>query len=91
MNDLESIDSATAQLDEIRTAITGGDYSSLQGLLLSQTVILHKLGVEFIAKSKEQAVIKHKAAYVDIALRALGQSQKAMRAIKLLRVEKGKI
>ncbi len=87
MNDLESIDSATAQLDEVRAAITGGDYSSLQGLLLSQTVILHKLGVEFIAKSNEPMAIKHKAAYVDIALRALGQSQKAMGAIKLLKTE----
>jgi hypothetical protein len=84
MNELECLDSATVQLDEVRTAITTGDYSSLQGLLLSQTVILHKLGVELIAKSTEQGTVRHRCAYVDVALRALGQSQKAMGAIKSL-------
>lgn len=88
MNDLLTIDSATVQLDEIRTAITAGDYSSLQGLLLSQTVILHKLAVELIAKSSEQGATRYRCAYADIALRALGQSQKAMMAIKSLQVER---
>ena len=90
MNDLECLDSpaAIAQLDEIRTAITAGDFSSLQGLLLSQTVMLHKLGVDFIARADEQATVRHKCAYADIALRALGQSQKATLAIKSLQLEK---
>jgi hypothetical protein len=86
MNDLQLLDSATAQLDEIRSAISAGDYSSLQGLLLNQTVILHKLGVELIELASTQAAIKYKAAYADIALRAFGQSQKAMGVIKLLGV-----
>lgn len=88
MNDLECLDSATVQLDEIRSAITAGDYSSLQGLLLSQTVILHKLGVELITKAADQERVRLKCAYADVALRALGQSQKAMVAIKSLQGEK---
>lgn len=88
MNDLACLDSASDQLAEVRNAITAGDYSSLLGLLLAQTVMLHKLSVEFIGKSAEQTAVKHKCAYIDIALRALGQSQKAMGAIKSLKVEK---
>lgn len=88
MNDLECLDSASDQLAEVRTAITAGDYSSLQGLLLNQTVILHKLGIELIDLASSQTAVKHKCAYVDIALRALGQSQKTMTSIKLLKGEK---
>jgi hypothetical protein len=88
MNSLPALDSATTQLEEIRATIAEGDYSSLQGLLLTQTVMLHKLGAEFIRKADEQTTVRHRCAYADIALRALGQSQKVMVSIKSLQAGK---
>lgn len=84
MTTLPEITTATNQLAEIQEAIAGGNYTALQSLLLSQTLILHKIGVDFLEKSNEVQKLKLKTACIDIALRAMGRSQKAMASIKSL-------
>ena len=91
MNELECIpalDMATNQLTEIQGAITAGDYSVLQEILLKQAVVLHNLGMSFIEKSNEATKLQYKIGCMDIALRSLGQSQKTMLSIKMMKAEK---
>jgi hypothetical protein len=65
-----------------------GNYTSFQAILLHQSLVLHKLGMELVKKSEEQASIKGRGAYLDLALRALSQSQKAMNSIKFMKGER---
>ncbi len=53
MSTLPELTTATNQLEEIQVAITACNYSALQNLLLSQTFILHKVGIDFLEKSNE--------------------------------------
>lgn len=72
------------QLEEVKNAVTSGNYTALQGLLLQQAVVLHQLGMTLIEQSTGHQNIRTRGAYLDVALRALGQSQKAMNSIKTL-------
>ena len=75
---------ASVQLQEIKTAISSGNYDALQGLLLQQAVVLHKIGMDFIEQSCDQGPIRSKRAYCDLGFRALRQSQRTMLSIKML-------
>lgn len=81
---LPSLTTATHQLKEIETAIRSRDYGALQGLLLQQAAVLHEMGMFFIDKSTQQDSTRHKRICIDLALRAFGQSRKAMSNIKNL-------
>jgi len=91
MDELECIpelDIVSSQLSEIHTAINAGDYSTLQRLLLNQSIVLHKIGMDFIGRSNEATKLQLKAVYMDIALRSLAQSQRTMATIKLMKADK---
>jgi hypothetical protein len=72
------------QLEEVKKAVTSGNYTALQGILLQQAVVLHQLGMALIEQSTGHQNIRTRGAYLDVALRALRQSQKAMNSIKTL-------
>lgn len=82
---LPDLTSATTQLAEMRSAINAGDYSALQGMLLHHSIVLHNLGMEFLDQSLKYPGLREKSAFLDIGLRALSQSQKAMGAVKMLK------
>jgi hypothetical protein len=42
---------ATTQLTDIKAAIAAGNYTALQEVLLHQSILLHKMGTDFIQKS----------------------------------------
>jgi len=81
---LPSLTTAANQLQQIETAVKRGDYGTLQGLLLQQSVILHELGMDFITRSSQQDSFRHKRTCLDLALRAFNQSRKTMESIKSL-------
>jgi hypothetical protein len=77
-----SLSIAEKQLTELETAISAGNYSALQNILLRQAISLHKVGFEFMAKSEESGKLRYKQACMDTGIRAFAQSLKVMRAIK---------
>ena len=87
MNDstlLPHLATANDQMGEIQTAILARDYGALQGLLLQQAVVLHKIGMDFIEKSCSHEPIRHKRACIDVGLRAFNMARKTMASIKYL-------
>ena len=75
---------ATTQLEELHKAVAAGNYSSLQNVLLAQAMTLHGIAMASISEADKIPSIKHKRAYIDLALRAFGQSQKAMQSVKMM-------
>ena len=75
---------ATTQLEALQTAISAGKYTSLQDILLVQAMTLHGIGMASIGEAEKALNIKHKKTYIDLALRAFGQSQKAMLSVKMM-------
>ena len=39
------------QLEEVKSAVTSGNYTSLQGILLHQALVLHQLGMDLMQQS----------------------------------------
>jgi hypothetical protein len=81
---LPSLTTAANQLQQIETAVKRGDYGTLQGLLLQQSVVLHELGMDFVNRSGQQDSYRHKRTCLDLALRAFNLSRKTMESIKSL-------
>jgi len=75
---------ATTQLTDIKAAIAAGNYTALQEVLLHQSILLHKMGTDFIQKSTTVEQLKHKTAFADLGIRALSQSSKMILAMKTL-------
>ncbi|GEM_PF-7069305 len=87
MNDLQSMPDlsvATKQLEELQSAIAAGNYSAIQEILLHQALTLHRVGMGFIEQSSSMGPFSVKRACIDLGLRALGQSQKTMVAMKMI-------
>lgn len=88
MKDLECIPSLTIaekQITELETAISVGNYSALQGILLRQALTLHNVGIDFMQLAGQNAKMNLKAGYMDIALRSFAQSQKTMATIQVMK------
>jgi len=75
---------ANIQLSEIKAAIISGNYESLQGLLLQQSVILHEIGMVFFQKSNDSESVRHKRACCELGCRLFNQARKTMESIKHL-------
>lgn len=78
---------ATQRINDLQAAVAAGNYSALQEMLLAQAVTLHRLGMGFLEQSANAHRFGEKRAFVDLALRALGQSQKTIATMKLLKVK----
>lgn len=81
---LPALANGSKQLEQIKTAVAAGNFTSLQDLLIHQTVFLHQLGMDLIERSKKEVRSVTITKYVDTGLRALSQSQKAMHHLKQL-------
>lgn len=81
---LPELSIATTQLSDVKAAIASGNYTALQEVLLHQSILLHKMGTDFIEKSTVAEQLKHRVAYADLGIRALTQSAKMLMAMKTL-------
>lgn len=79
---LPTITTAGKHLTELEDAITQGDISTINKVLAQQAITLHMVAMEFMQKADEAGKINSKKAYIDIALRAFGQSRKSMAMIR---------
>jgi hypothetical protein len=78
---------ASQRITDLQAAVADGNYSALQEMLLAQAVTLHHIGMGFLEKSNSFSRFSEKKICVDLALRALGQSQKTIATMKILQVK----
>ena len=71
-------------MEELHKTVVAGNYSSLQNVLLAQAMTLHGIAMASIGEADKISSIKHRKTYIDLALRAFGQSRKAMQSVKMM-------
>ena len=78
---------ASQRITDLQAAVAAGNYSALQEMLLAQAVTLHNIGMGFLEQSATTPRNGEKRSFIDLALRALSQSQKTLITMKMLQVK----